>query len=507
MKSTSIRLGVILFCASIAPLALGARLSAQGGPRYALVVGNSNYSELPKLRNPENDAKDLADSLASLHFHVERLVNADLAQLEDAVVRLGSQLSTSSDSIGFFFFAGHGIQANGVNYLIPSDAHIASEVFLRSKALSVQEVMDSLQNAKNSLNIVVLDACRDNPFSWSRSSSRGLAVIGSQPSGSIIAYATSVGSVAQDGKGRNGVFTQELLKQIGTPGLDIAEVFKRTAASVQASTGGKQIPAIYSQYFSNIFLAGASMPPSQPVKPASLSTTKGKLLYEDRNCIYVRNADGSGVRRLTSGKEQAVSPSWSPDGQTVLFSVFRRDDRPQIGVPVEFISSIYTMKPDGSGLAQITSEDEDAQSPAFSPDGSRIAFARGGDVAIMLPDGSNIQAIFHDLDLCGGEAISWSKDGSRLAFMGFNNNVGVPEKQSPRDVMAIDADGNNLIKLATIHAQQRGQTAWSPDGSQLVIRYNSGKFYRFLTLRTDAPNAPKEVKSVPDSWFAWYLPQ
>ncbi|MGA2478338.1 MAG: caspase family protein [Spirochaetia bacterium] len=226
--------------------------------RFAVVVGNSNYLEISKLKNPSNDSQDIAEALKSLGFQVDSLVDADLPTMEDAVVRLGSQLSTSKDAIGFFFYAGHGVQSGGTNYLIPTDAHIPSEPFLRTKALSAQEVLDVLQQAHNSLNVVVLDACRDNPFSWARSGARGLNVVAAQPPGSIIAFATSAGSIAQDGQGRNGVFTGALLMNLRTPGLEIGEVFKRTGAYVQAMTNGQQNPAIYSQFFGNAYLSSQS---------------------------------------------------------------------------------------------------------------------------------------------------------------------------------------------------------------------------------------------------------
>jgi formylglycine-generating enzyme required for sulfatase activity len=251
----------------IAALLLAEQAFAQSA-RYALVIGNGTYAELGRLKNPVNDARDIAAALTSLGFQVDSLADADLTAMEDAVVRLGNRLSTSKDSIGFFFYAGHGVQSNGINYLIPADAHIANASFLKSKALAAQEVLDTLQDAHNALNVVVLDACRDNPFSWARSGARGLSVVAAQPPGSIIAYATSAGSVAQDGAGRNGVFTAELLKNIRTPGMEIMEVFKRTGAGVQATTAGAQVPAIYNQYFGSAFLAGSGTAPAPAVTPA-----------------------------------------------------------------------------------------------------------------------------------------------------------------------------------------------------------------------------------------------
>ena len=194
--------------------------------RFALVIGNAAYKTVGALKNPVNDASDMATTLKNLGFKVDLLKDANLDDMETAVVKLGQKLGQSPGSYGFFFYAGHGVQSSGTNYLIPVDADIKNEAFLRSKALAAQEVLDTLQLSGNGLNVVVLDACRDNPFSWARSTNRGLSVVGNQPTGSLIAYATSVGSVAQDGTGRNGLFTSQLLKNLQTPGLEISAVFK-----------------------------------------------------------------------------------------------------------------------------------------------------------------------------------------------------------------------------------------------------------------------------------------
>ena len=237
-------------------LALPLVAQAQG-LRYALVIGNGNYADLGKLKNPANDAQDMSEALKALGFKVKLLVDADLPTMEDAVLRLGNDLSQAADSVGFFFYAGHGVQSGGTNFLIPADAHIIAESYLKTKALPAQSVMDSLQGSRNALNVVVLDACRDNPFSWSRSGTRGLGLVGSQPPGSIVVYSTSSGSVAQDGAGRNSVFTTELLKQLAVPGLEVKELFSRTGKAVSSETAGKQVPAVYSQFFDSAYLSQA----------------------------------------------------------------------------------------------------------------------------------------------------------------------------------------------------------------------------------------------------------
>jgi formylglycine-generating enzyme required for sulfatase activity len=234
--------------------------------RYALVIGNGAYTGISRLNNPVNDATDMAAALESLGFTVDRVIDGSLGQMEDGVLRLRNRLSTSKDAYGFFFYAGHGVQSNGTNYLIPVDANIRSETQLRERAMSVQFMLGELNTVGNALNVVVLDACRDNPFSWARTGSRGLVVEGGQPADSIIVFATSAGSTAADGTGRNGLFTGELLKHLRMPGLEVREVFRRTGGEVARVSGGTQRPAVYDQFYgSAIFLPTPSVVTPVPV--------------------------------------------------------------------------------------------------------------------------------------------------------------------------------------------------------------------------------------------------
>ena len=241
--------------------------------RVALVIGNGDYQAATKLINPVNDAADIGEVLAGLGFDVEVRIDADLDTMEKAVLRFGNKLAGSTDSVGFFYYAGHGVQSNGENYLIPVDARLSAESMLRTRAIPLQFVLDSIGEAGNKLNIIVLDACRDNPFSWARSSARGLAVVGIQPAASIVVYSTSAGKVAQDGTGRNGTFTEELLRHLPTPGLDIMEVLRRTGQDVQAKTASAQIPAIYSQFFGFLQLVPGEAPamagPAAPMETSA----------------------------------------------------------------------------------------------------------------------------------------------------------------------------------------------------------------------------------------------
>lgn len=285
--------------------------------RHALVIGNGNYEDLGVLKNPANDATDMAGALANLGFEVQTLIDADVVSMEEAIVRFGQRLSGSVDSVGFFFYAGHGVQHNGSNYLIPAGAKIASEVFLRTRSISAQAVLDTMQAAGNRLNIVVLDACRNNPFGWARSGQRGLSVVASQPPGSIIAYATSAGSVAGDGDGRNGIFTAELLRILAMPGIDVSELFRLTGLAVQERTAGRQVPAIYSQFFGKKTLFGGqetslgenvSTPTVQlkaPMQSATNEATGKAELFIESNLL--------GADIVIDGKAKGKTPVFLDD--------------------------------------------------------------------------------------------------------------------------------------------------------------------------------------------------
>ena len=266
----------ILALVLVLPMAVSAQEgsdSAEAPQKFALVIGNGQYAgSLGKLANPENDANDIAAVLQHLGFTVDKVLNGNLGQMEDGVSRLRDKLIDDKNSYGLFFYAGHGVQSGGDNFLIPVDANIPGENALRNRAVSVQMVLDDLNDAGNSLNVVVLDACRDNPFGWSRSGTRGLAIVGRQPTDSIIVYATSAGQKASDGEGRNGLFTSQLLTNLATPGIEVKDVFNRTGQDVAQKSNNQQIPAIYSQFFGSAFLGevpegweGGLLPGERPV--------------------------------------------------------------------------------------------------------------------------------------------------------------------------------------------------------------------------------------------------
>jgi len=207
--------------------------------RTALVIGNSTYLSAP-LKNPINDANDIAAVLKEYGFSVDLILNGSKRAMKNAVRVFGNRLKDGG--VGLFYYAGHGVQLNGRNYLIPVNALIESESDVEFEALDAGRILGKMEDAGNDLNIVILDACRNNPFSRAfRSPSRGLARMDA-PTGSIIVYATAPGSVAADGDGRNGIYTKHLLEIMKKPGLKIEEVLKNVRIAVLSDTNKKQTP-------------------------------------------------------------------------------------------------------------------------------------------------------------------------------------------------------------------------------------------------------------------------
>lgn len=214
--------------------------SAAPQRRVALVIGNAAYKAVSPLDNPTNDAQDMADVLRGFGFAVNLKLNASKQDMQQSLRELGAELKRGG--VGLFYYAGHGVQSNGQNYLIPVDANISSEAELEARSVDLTQVLGLMGDAKNGVNVVILDACRNNPFARSfRPASRGLAPVDDAPVGTYIAYATGPGSIASDGTGRNGLFTQYLLESLRGPDTGVENVFKRVRRFVQEATGGKQI--------------------------------------------------------------------------------------------------------------------------------------------------------------------------------------------------------------------------------------------------------------------------
>jgi formylglycine-generating enzyme required for sulfatase activity len=217
------------------------------GRRVALVIGNSDYQHaqnLPKLTNPTNDAEDVAAALRSFGFEVIERHNQTLEAMNAAIAEFGRRIADSDAAL--FYFAGHGIQVKNQNYLMPINAKLESEAVVPYQGINVNQILDEMDNAKSAANIVMLDACRNNPVTgkFRSGKTRGLASPGAVPKGTVIVYATDPGNVAADGEGRNGLFTSGLLTAFRGEQLSLDDVLTVASAEVERVSQHTQTPYV-----------------------------------------------------------------------------------------------------------------------------------------------------------------------------------------------------------------------------------------------------------------------
>lgn len=220
-------------------------INKSGQIRNALVIGNSTYKSNP-LKNPENDAIAICESLRHSGFNVMLYSNLSQKELKIAIREFGQQLKESG-GVGLFYFAGHGLQEGGRNYILPVDADIRKAEDIEFEAVDLSRVLVEMDYAENDLNLIILDACRDNPykeaFKDTRNRHNGLASIQSAPYNSFIAFSTSPGAVASDNPdSENGLYTAQLLEVMQKKGVKLEDVFKSVRANVRKLSNGLQIP-------------------------------------------------------------------------------------------------------------------------------------------------------------------------------------------------------------------------------------------------------------------------
>ena len=231
------------------------------GQRVALVIGNGAYTgSVASLRNPVNDARGITQALKEIEFEVISLYDANKSEIGDAIHEFSELID--SEGVALFYFSGHGLEVDGINYLVPIGAKIQKKYQVKYQCNSANEILDMMEEKRgNRINVVILDACRDNPFKTRSIGGRGLAAMPSSP-GSLIAYAASAGNVAEDGVGRHSPYTESLIKHIQTPGLEIEDVFKAVGKDVLSATNDAQNPGRYSNLNDDFYLV--PLPSTKP---------------------------------------------------------------------------------------------------------------------------------------------------------------------------------------------------------------------------------------------------
>ncbi len=291
---------------------LFAVLPAMAESRFALVIGNGGYKAVPQLVNPPNDARDVADALKSLGFKVKLGVDLDQAGMRRAVASFAAEAAGADVSL--FYYAGHGLQLDGRNYLIPVDARLNDLADIEKRTIPLDDVLGALKKA-GGIHLVFLDACRSNPFAGAGVAlpAQGLARVGKLP-GFFTAFATQPDNVAFDGAGRNSPFARALLGHVATPGLDISSMMIAVRNDVFAATGGQQVPADESLLTRQFYFAGKApieeTPETQLWRLAGGERDPNLLAaYLDR---YPEGPHAADVRALLAGAKKSgrtVSPA------------------------------------------------------------------------------------------------------------------------------------------------------------------------------------------------------
>jgi uncharacterized caspase-like protein len=261
---------------------------ARAESRVALVIGNSAYQSAPQLPNPANDAKQIGEFLKSARFEVTTARDLSQTDMRRAISEFARKVaSRGPDTVALVYYAGHGLQVDGYNYLVPVDASIKQEADVPLQTLRLNDLMDALASVPSKVRIVMLDACRNNPLSEANKTwGRGLAIVDA-PNGSIVSYSAEPGSEAEDGEGRNSPYASAFLAIAREPGVQIEQALKRVRYSVHQATDGRQTP-----WESSSLTNDFAFMPGQAETTGVASTAPGQQVASLGGAALTRSADG-----------------------------------------------------------------------------------------------------------------------------------------------------------------------------------------------------------------------
>ena len=377
------------FLGMVAALLVLWMVSAQAAAkRVALVVGNSDYRYTTGLRNPRNDANDVAAALRRLGFSVISGMNLGVDGFYDKIAQFRD--ATRGSSVALLFYAGHGIQVDGENYLVPVDADLRNKLDLRRGAVALDDVMEAM---RGETRLVFLDACRSNPFSQflssTRGSSRGLARVvqvggGSENhGGTLIAFATAPDDVADDGAGRNSPFTAALLRHISAPGISVTDMLTRVRKTVMDSTGGRQVP-----WSNDALLQVFHFVPPSGAETFATPASRCRFRLDNEDVEW----SGRCIGGLAFGQGRATGPGWSYSGRAARGKPVGRGSI-EIADGLRIEGNFLNGELSGRGTF-------------FLPDGSRmegtiIEYELVGWVELFYPDGGHLRGRFSDGEFKG----------------------------------------------------------------------------------------------------------
>jgi len=447
MKRTILALVSLIFVTQ-------ASLYAQSGQprRVALVVGNGAYAA-NELRNPPNDATDVAAALKDAGFEVTLLKDADLTAFDKAVSTFAANLKGADT--GLFYYAGHGVAVDGMNYMIPVSPRIDDVASVKAKAVAVDTVVGRMETSGVRTVLVFLDSCRDNPFPGaSRSGTRGLAVVATPKSvNSMIAYATSPGDTAADGSGRNGVFSGAFLAQLGSPGQELAELMRNVSARVAGSTGGKQQPRVdYGMkeafYFMSPDMLATRAQSALDTSRAEVARLEKELADRQSRISATMDAQARQVLEVEQQRQQALAVAKRLESENLA-----RDAEKQKRLAEEAAQKVAT------AAAQSRQQRELVELAATRrAELEKLATAASSDNPdILLETVERLEAVLREVDGQYAAALSSSLSSSNS---GWDKQLASLSGQKP-DITETDAEFNARIvkERAKLEADRQAELA------------------------------------------------
>jgi uncharacterized caspase-like protein len=487
-----------LFAGTLLLSSLVGTAPAFAADRVALVIGNGIYKKVPTLPNPPRDAADIGRALERLNFKVTQLSNVGAAEMRKAIVDFGR--TTEGSEMAVVFYAGHGMEVGGENWLIPTDAELRSDTDVESEAVSLRSINLQVSKARQ-LGLVILDACRNNPFATkmqrslrTRAVTRGLAP--TEPTDNVlVAYAARDGTTANDGDGRNSPFTTALLRNIETPGLEISFLFRNVRDEVMSATKREQQPFVYGSlsreaiYLKPLATTTVQKPPSPTEAPASnedervwkvIKTSSDASLYEDFLRRYAYSPRAAEVRQRLADLKSTQVASVAPPVASA----------PSAAAPTETIAK-FSVERDSK--MPISNSAEGEKRNLFTPEDAQRVAAMGAELRLNMP----------------AFAIGETKADVSPSFRRYVGIwVGKIGKGEGRQKMLIltDALSDGLVLGYYVYGpsakgswdvgEPAGYVKFAGKVSDNVLRFNSGKYPVEVRLR--GANAMTMVLTNPD---------
>ncbi len=452
-------------------------------PKIALVLGNSKYQHVSPLRNPANDAKAIGEVLRATGFQVTVKLDSERAEMA-AAVQAYVRAQAANKGVGLFYYAGHGLQLVWRNYMLPVDAEIDTVADIQKQGVEVNALLEGLTKAANPMNIIILDACRDNPFGHLKGlEQKGLSQMDAPPS-TILAYATSPGNVASDGDGSNGLYTGNLLRELKVGAAKVEDVFKRVRLGVRRSSNGQQIPWESTSLEEDFYF----IPPKELRKRSEDEVQK---LYEAESAVWEKAKESNSPAALEEYLRRYPSGHFSELAQLQLDRVLTRQGEKKIRIQSNGANPFSK----GTGVLDTEYKIGDTYAYRVIDVLTRIERSRGRDTVVKL----SANEVTYNGGLVTdhlGNAVLLRNGTRRTSSQTFVQEYSVGKRWETRSENRL-ADGTNFLSELNCHIAARepiSVPAGNFDAFRVDVRgWNTYPRYR-LQIETRIWVAPERLR-------------